>query len=144
MPPAGHLVPGNADPQALLAEPGQRRPGIGIQILLPEPLRFAVLGPLLESLIQVKPRPEYLERVPVILAAAITAPNTAETRDAEHLAREPRSCAPESHRPGLAHIEENHTDHTSHPMALLRSETRQLSSYLVPLLSCWLAFFQTQ
>ena len=44
------LVPSDADPQAVSPQSGQCRAGIGIQVVLAEPFRLALIGPLLPSL----------------------------------------------------------------------------------------------
>ena len=109
---ADRLVPGDADPPAVITEAGQRGPDIGVEVLFPEPLRFAVIGPLLARLIQVESGPEKLERLPVVLAAR---DDRAED-GREHVTRDTQPVGPCPVLPRLidkafAHVENHRTDH---------------------------------
>jgi len=113
---AGRLIPRNTDPQARIPEPSQRRPGIWIEIVLAEPFGPALIGPLLPGLVQVEPRLEDLEGLPVILAAR---DHRAEDCR-EHMPRDAQPVRPGPVLPGLIHqdladIEDHRADHASHP-----------------------------
>ena len=113
--PRDRLIPGDADPQA---RPHEARasagPHIRIQIILPEPLRLARLSPLLPRLIQIKPRLEHLERLPVIQAAGDDRPEDRR----EHMTRDTQPVSPRPVLPRLIHqaftnIEDHSTDHAA-------------------------------
>jgi len=96
---AGGLVPGNANPQAHSTKRSQYWTGVGVQVTFPEPLRFAHIGPLLPGLLQVKPRLENLEGLPVVLAAGY---HCAEHRR-EDMTRDTQPVRPRPVLPCLIH-----------------------------------------
>ena len=98
----------------VFAEPGQRGPHIRVQVLVPEPLRLALIGTLLPGLVQVESRLEDLEGLPVVLAAR---DDRAEHRR-EHMTRNTQPVSPRPVLPRLIHqafadIENDSTDHAA-------------------------------
>jgi len=109
------LISGNTKPEPVLVKLGQHRPHVGIQVILAEPLWLARISSAPSFLIEIEPRLEDLERLPVIQA-------TRDNRPEHGRERMPRNGQPVSPRPvlaglihqDLANIERHSTDHVSH------------------------------
>lgn len=65
---ADRLIPRDTDPQAIGLELSERGTHVRVQIVLTEPLGLTRIGPLPPRLIQIKPRLEDVEGLPVIQA----------------------------------------------------------------------------
>src|SRR5450755_2208212 len=121
----GRLIPGDTHPQAIGPELAQRGPHVRVQVILAEPLGLASVGPLLPRLLQIKPRLEHLERLPIVEAVR----NDRAEHCRERMTRNTQPVSPRTVLPGLVHqalanVKDDRTNHGSHPTAAPAAQSR--------------------